>query len=175
MIPYLASLRHANGPLRPPTPGNIALSGNLTSSKTRSHWIEERIENLPVMSLAEKPGVPVGTTKPRTRLSCSSVLAQITATSAMEPIPIQRFDPLSTQSDPSRLARVFMLEGSLPAEGSVRPKQPMASPFAILGSHSSLCSSEPNLWIADIVREPCTETKVRRPESPASSSMHASP
>jgi hypothetical protein len=137
--------------------------------------MEARIENLPVMSLAEKPGVPVGTTKPRTGLSCSSVLAQITAKSAMVPIPIQRFDPLSTQSVPSRVAKVFMLEGSLPADGSVRPKQPMASPLAILGSHSSLCSSEPNLWIADIASEPCTETKVRKPESPASSSMHARP
>src|SRR3712207_9340214 len=72
MIPYLASLRHANGPLRPLTPGNIALSGSRTSSKARSHWMEERIENLPVMSLEVKPGDPVGTRKPRTGLSCSS-------------------------------------------------------------------------------------------------------
>ena len=38
-----------------------------------------------------------------------------------------------------------MAEGSEPAVGSVRPKQPMASPLAILGSHSDFCSSEPCL------------------------------
>jgi hypothetical protein len=43
------------------------------------------------------------------------------------------------------------------------------------GSHSCFCSSEPNLWIADMAREPWTETKVLRPESPASTSMQASP
>jgi hypothetical protein len=93
----------------------------------------------------------------------------------MVPMPIQRFSPFKTQSLPSLRAKVFMLDGSLPAPGSVRPKQPMASPFAILGSHSSFCSSEPNLWMADIASEPCTLTKVLNPESPASSSMQARP
>jgi hypothetical protein len=68
-----------------------------------------------------------------------------------------------------------MLAGSEPAVGSVRPKQPIASPRAMGGSHCCFCSSEPNMWIADMAREPWTETKVLRPESPASISMQASP
>ena len=65
--------------------------------------------------------------------------------------------------------------GSLPASGSVSPKQPITSPAAIAGSQRSLCSSEPKRWIANIASEPCTETKLRRPLSPASSSRQASP
>ena len=113
----------------------------------------------------------MGTTKPRTP---SSVWAQMMATLATEARPIQRLEPLRTQSasgpEPSRRAKVFMLPGSEPAVGSVRPKQPIASPAAICGSHWCFCSSEPCLWMALMAREPCTETKVRRPESPASSS-----
>ena len=87
-----------------------------------------------------KPGVPFGTRKPRTR---SSVRAQTTATSATEPFVIHIFVPLRIQSSPSRRARVRIEPGSLPASGSVSPKQPIASPAAIRGSHSSFCSSEP--------------------------------
>ncbi len=43
------------------------------------------------------------------------------------------------------------------------------------GSHCSFCSSEPYFQIAYIASEPCTETSERIPESPASSSMTASP
>ena len=68
-----------------------------------------------------------------------------------------------------------MPAGSLPAVGSVSPKQPISSPAAMPGSHCCFCSSEPCLWIALIASEPCTETKVRRPESPASSSSAARP
>ena len=97
------------------------------------------------------------------------------ATSAIEASPIQRFAPLRTQPSPSRTARVAMLAGSLPAVGSVSPKQPISSPAAMPGSHRCFCSSEPNLTIALIASEPCTETKVRMPESPASSSIAARP
>ena len=68
-----------------------------------------------------------------------------------------------------------MLAGSLPAVGSVSPKQPISSPVAIPGSQRCLCSSLPNLWIALMASEPCTDTNVRSPESPASSSMAISP
>ncbi len=68
-----------------------------------------------------------------------------------------------------------MLAGSLPAVGSVSPKQPISSPAAIPGSHRCFCSSEPNFAIALIASEPWTETKVRMPESPASSSIAARP
>src|SRR5215203_1115730 len=173
MMPYLASPRQANGPLRPPAPGSIASSGRRTSWSLMSHWIEARIESLGVMSVAENPRVSVGTRKPRTGLFSSSVRAQTTATSAMVASPIQRFSPFKTQSEPSFLAKVFMLAGSEPAVGSVRPKQPIVSPLAIGGSHLCFWSSDPNLWMALMASEPCTLTKVLRPESPASSSMQA--
>ena len=68
-----------------------------------------------------------------------------------------------------------MEAGSLPLSGSVSPKQPIASPAAIRGSHSSFCSSDPQRQIAYMASEPCTETSERRPESTASSSMQARP
>ncbi len=105
----------------------------------------------------------------------SSVRAQTTATSAMEPLVIHIFRPDSTQSVPSRRAEVRIAAGSDPASGSVRPKQPIASPAAIPGSHSCLCASDPHRQIANIASEPCTETSDRSPESAASSSRQASP
>ena len=49
-----------------------------------------------------------------------------------------------------------MPPGSLPAVGSVRPKQPISSPVAMPGSHCCFCSSEPCLWMALIASDPCT-------------------
>ena len=66
-------------------------------------------------------------------------------------------------------------DGSDPESGSVSPKQPMNSPAAMPGSHCCFCSSEPKAWIGNMASEPCTDTKLRVPESPASSSRHASP
>jgi hypothetical protein len=68
-----------------------------------------------------------------------------------------------------------MPDGLEPKSGSVRPKQPIASPAAIRGSQLSFCSSLPYFQIAYIASEPCTETSERTPESTASSSMHARP
>src|ERR1700727_3240474 len=124
------------------------------------------------MVLAVKPGVPVGTMKPRTP---SSVTAQTTATSAPDPLVIHILRPLRTQSDPSRRARVVIDAGSDPASGAVSPKQPSSSPAAMPGSHCCFCSSEPNLQIANIASEPCTDTIDRMPESAASNSVHANP
>jgi hypothetical protein len=125
---------------------------------------------------AEKPGVSVGTTNPRIP---SSVCAQTTATSETDPLVIHIFEPSRTQStcapSPSRRALVRIPDGSEPWSGSVRPKQPIASPAAIRGSHSCFCSSEPNRWIANIASEPCTDTIDRTPESPASISRQATP
>ena len=83
--------------------------------------------------------------------------------------------PLITQSSPSRLARVRMPAGLDPKSASVSPKQPMASPVAIRGSQVVFCSSLPNFQIANMAREPCTDTMLRTPESPASSSRQANP
>ena len=93
----------------------------------------------------------------------------------MPPLVIHIFVPLRIQSSPSRLARVRMFTGSEPKSGSVRPKQPIASPAAIRGSHSSFCASEPNFQIGNIASEPWTETRLRMPLSPASSSRTATP
>ena len=43
------------------------------------------------------------------------------------------------------------------------------------GSHRCFCSSEPKAWIERIASDPWTETKLRSPESAASSSMQAAP
>src|SRR5689334_23393811 len=93
----------------------------------------------------------------------------------MPPLVIHIFVPDTSQSLPSLTALVAMLDGSEPESGSVRPKQPIASPAAIRGSHSCFCSSEPQRWIAYIASDPCTDTRLRTPLSPASSSMQASP
>ena len=68
-----------------------------------------------------------------------------------------------------------MPAGSEPWSGSVSPKQPIASPAAIRGSHSCFCSSEPCVQIAYIASDPCTDTSDRMPESAASSSRQARP
>ena len=95
--------------------------------------------------------------------------------SATDPLVIHILVPLSTHSSPSRLARVRIPAGLEPKSGSVSPKQPIASPAAIRGSQRVFWSSLPNLQIAYMASDPCTETMLRTPESPASSSMQASP
>jgi hypothetical protein len=171
-IPNLASFRHDSGPRIPVTPGRTASSGRRTSSRISSLVIDARSDSLRWMSRVLKPCVSVGTTNPRTP---SSVRAHTTATSATPPFVIHIFVPLRIQSLPSRRARVRMLAGSDPKSGSVSPKQPIASPAAIRGSHCCLCSSEPNFQIGNIASEPCTDTSERRPLSPASSSRQATP
>ena len=125
------------------------------------------------ISGAENPGMPRSTRKPL--ISPSSVRAHTTATSAIVPLVIHIFAPLRIQSSPSRRAWVRIVPGSEPASGSVRPKQPIASPRCIAGSQRSFCSSEPQRQIANIASEPCTDTALRTPESPASSSRHVRP
>ena len=138
---------------------------------------EARSDSFCVISGAEKPGVSVGTTKPRMP---SSVRAQTTATSATEPFVIHILVPSSTQSlrsspGVSRRARVRIPPGSDPKSGSVSPKHPISSPDAMPGSQRSFCSSEPCFQIANMASEPWTDTTERRPLSPASSSRQASP
>ena len=177
MIPKRASPRAVSGPRSPSAFGSIAEAGRRTSSNTSSEVTEARSDIFLVISGAENPGVSVGTTNPRMPpgLSARSVCAHTTATSAIEPLVIHIFVPLSTQSSPSRLAWVRIPDGLDPKSGSVRPKQPIASPAAIRGSHSFFCSSEPQWWMENIASEPCTETRLRMPESTASSSRHVNP
>ncbi len=137
---------------------------------------DARSESFFSMSRALNPGVSVGTTKPAYfPPGRSSVRAHTMATSAIDPLVIHILVPFRIQSSPERLAFVRMLDGSLPESGSVSPKQPMASPAAMRGSHSCFCSSLPNFQIGNMASEPCTDTKLRAPLSPASSSRHARP
>jgi hypothetical protein len=171
-MPSRASDRQESGLASPRAPGRTASAGSRTSSSTSSEVTDARSDSLRVIVGALKPTESVGTTKPRIP---SSVRAHTTATSAMEPLVIHILVPSSTQSLPSRRARVRMPAGLLPKSASVSPKQPIASPVAIRGSHCSFCAAEPNAWIAYMASEPCTEARLRTPESAASSSMHASP
>ncbi len=133
---------------------------------------EARSENLCSISGAEKPGVPFSMRKPRIP---SGVMAHTTARSASEPLVIHIFEPFNTQSAPRFLAWVFMLAGSDPPCGSVRPKQPMSSPRAMAGRYRFFCSSEPKAQIGYMHSDDCTETKLRMPESPRSSSWQMRP
>nr|CRL53662.1 hypothetical protein CPGR_00941 [Mycolicibacterium fortuitum subsp. fortuitum DSM 46621 = ATCC 6841 = JCM 6387] len=139
-MPNRASLRQDSGADSPSARGSCAEAGSRTLSSTSSEVIEARRDSLRWISLAVKPGVSVGTTKPRMP---SSVWAHTVATSARLPLVIHILVPLSTQSVPSRRARVRMPAGLEPKSGSVNPKQPMASPVASRGSQCCFCSSEP--------------------------------
>ena len=135
--------------------------GRRTSSSSSSEVTEARSESFWWMSCVVKPFVPGGDEEAAhaRRRSC----AHTTATSATEPFVIHIFWPCRIQSSPSRRARVRIEPGSEPESGSVRPKQPIASPAAIRGSHSCFCSSEPQRQIAYIASEPCTDTSERTP------------
>src|SRR5580658_3612071 len=95
-----------------------------TSCMDRPEVTEARSDHLPWMSSARKPGRSVSTRNPRTLLSSSSTLAQMTAISAMEPEVIHIFSPLRTYSFPTLRARVRIPPGLEPKSGSVSPKQP---------------------------------------------------
>src|SRR3954453_11409354 len=167
MIPKLASLSHVSGPRSPFTSGSPAPAGSRTSSMTSSDVTLARRDSFLWMSGAENPGVSHGTTKPRIP---PSVLAHTIATSEQLPFVIHIFVPDRTQSSPSRLANVRIDPGSLPLSGSLNPKHPIASPDCSRGSHSALCSSDPNVWIANIASALGTATNDPHPLSPASRS-----
>ena len=106
-MPKRAWVRQERGALRPRALGRRKDSGTRTSSRTSSLVTEARRDILRFTSRAWKPGVSVGTRKPRT--SPPSSLAQITARWARLPLVIHILVPFRTQVSPSRLARVFML------------------------------------------------------------------
>ena len=102
--------------------------------------IDARSDSFPLVSGALNPCAPFATRKPCTP---SSVFAQTSATSATLPLVIHIFAPFTTQSPPFLTARVSMAPGSEPWSGSVRPKQPIALPFASAGSQRCFCASDP--------------------------------
>ena len=80
----------------------------------------------------------------------SSERAHTTTTSAIDPLPIQRLAPSSTQSSPSRRALVSSATESEPCSGSVSAKAPILSSRAMAGSQRSFCSSDPSTSIVFI-------------------------
>ena len=62
----------------------------------------------------------------------------------------------------------------MPAAGSVRPKQPSFSPFAIGVRYRCFCSSVPNLSSDSEFSPTCTEISVRKADSPRSISSQIS-
>src|SRR5258705_13885035 len=93
-------------------------------------------------------------------------MAHTSATSASEPLVIHIFEPFSTQSVPRFLAWVFMLAGSDPPCGSVRPKQPMSSPRAMAGRDLSVCPPEPKAHMGYMHSDDGTQNERRMPQSP---------
>ncbi len=75
--------------------------------------------------------------------SSAPVLAQTTATWAVEPLVIHILAPFSSQPVLVSFATVIRPEGLEPKSGSVSPKQPITLPLAICGSQCRFCSSDP--------------------------------
>ena len=130
-IPYLAILRHENGPLKLWTWGSILFSSTKTSSIKIWPVTEALNENLPSSLGVVKPLQSLSTIKPLNIPSSS--FAQIIKTSAIGELVIQVFEPFRIKPPSTCLAFVFIDAGSEPASGSVRPKHPIKEPEAIFG------------------------------------------
>ncbi len=98
------------------------------------------------------------------------VRAKSSTRSAQVPLVMNILAPSMTYSSPSRTARVARLAASDPVPGSVRPKQPTASPEVSRGSHARFWSASPHAArvLATSPRE--TETMPRTEESARPSS-----
>ncbi len=96
-------------------------------------------------AITAKPGRSVSTMKALMPLCfCSgSAIAKTISRSAWAPLVMKFFIPLSTQSSPSRTARVCWLAASVPAFGSLRQKAPSFSPFASGVRKSRFCAASP--------------------------------
>ena len=79
-----------------------------------------------------------------------------------------------THSSASRTARVLMPDTSLPASGSVIPRQEIFSPRIAGTSHSCFCSSEPNRNTGGVAMSVCTATPMASPPEPAPAISSAS-
>lgn len=100
----------------------------------------------------------------------SSVRAKSSTTSAQVPLVMNILVPLMTYESPSRTAFVVRFPASEPVPGSVRPKQPIASPAVSRGNHCRFCSSSPQVAMVLATRPRETETMPRTEESPRPSS-----
>src|SRR6267143_3884696 len=172
-MPYRAGFKQLSGPFKPTTPGKRFSSGISQSLNDNPEVTEARSDHFPCTSQALNPGAPFSTRNPRTLPS--SPLAHTTATSAIDPLVIHIFSPFRIYLLPFFTARVSIPPGFDPNCGSVKPKQPIAFPCCRIGSHLFFCASLPYERIGYITSAPCTETKLRNPESPRSSSCVINP
>ena len=90
------------------------------------------------LSVSRNPGRLCRTRKPRIPPFSSSGVRPHHARHRRWPVVIHIFAPLSTPAPPFLRRAVHMPPGSEPKSGSVRPKQPIASPRAMRGSHALL-------------------------------------
>src|SRR5580700_9968109 len=81
----------SHGPSDPATPGSKFDAGILQSVIAKPEVTEARSEYFPCTSQALYPGMPFSTRNPR--ITSSSHFAQITATSAIDPLVIHIFSP----------------------------------------------------------------------------------
>jgi uncharacterized membrane protein YkvI len=86
-----------------------------------------------------------------------SVIANTTKVSAKPEFVVKIFAPLITYSSPSSTAFVCCPAASVPAFGSVSPKQPTFDPSTRGLSHFCFCSSVPKPSMQEQAREVCTE------------------
>ena len=107
-----------------PDPKQQAASPDDQESSPQSQAGRARHHPTPPLEATHwKPGLPLRTMKALTWL-VSLLRAQMIATSANVPLPIQRLRPLSTQPPCTRRAVVVRAEASEPLEGSVSAQQP---------------------------------------------------
>src|SRR3954454_17530898 len=121
-----------------PTSPSIVSSPTSTASREISAVSDARSPSFPWISVVLKPSESEGARKQASpRCPCSgSVWAEIIATLAKLPIGIHCFRREIFHPPSVLVARVDRLAASEPVLGSVRPKQPSASPEQSLGSHS---------------------------------------
>ena len=173
-MPKRASVRHRQRALQPAHAGEHGDAGSRTSSRTSSEVTDARSDSLRGCPSRRSPASSVG----RRSRGCRRRSAPTrSATSAMPPFVIHIFEPFRTQSSPLVLRarphrrRVAAAVGLGQAEAADRPR-----PAAMRGSHSCFCSSRAVLPDREH-RERALHARrtLRNPESPASSSMQASP
>src|ERR1700722_16747110 len=160
-------------------PGSMLVEGTRTSSSERLLVLEAPSGHMPCVGPDLNPGRSVSMRNPRTLSAppspAPSSFAHTTATSAIDPEVIHIFSPFKMYSSPALRARVVMPAGFDPKPDSVNPKQPSFSPVAKAGSHVFFCSSVPKVRMGYITSADCTLTKLRKPESPRSSSCNTRP
>ena len=93
-MPVRACERHDNGARSPDALGRRFSAGMRQFSNQHSDVRDMRRLNFPSMSCARNPGASFSTMNPPTHPSSS--FAQITLTSAMDPLPIQYLLPFKT-------------------------------------------------------------------------------